>query len=129
MSTISRVRYIKDFDGHKFGVMELIYDKGKFGLGMSLCNTKIDKFDRDKGKELAHQRAIECRERNPLLLRDFGNLSIKDIETRSGCVIPMGSSVGDPLFEKVIIVLHSLECITNDMVYTLALSKVKSETA
>ena len=129
MSTISRVRYIrnsfgdKDF-GKKIGVIEVLYKDGKFGVGVSLCNTKIDEFDKEEGKRIAHERAVECRENSPLLLKDLLQCNI---EKTSGCNFPKGWK-GDP-FKKAFDAVSCYESIVNDMVYTLALSKVRAETA
>ena len=44
--------------GNLLGVATLIYDKGKFGVGLSIRNPK-DKFNKAVGKEIAYNRAVE----------------------------------------------------------------------
>ena len=124
MSVINKTRYIK-IDGTKVGVITMLYDKGHFGIGVSLCNTKIDKFDKDEGKLLAYNRAVDCLDKNPLLLKDIGNLSLSKIETIGGFKFPRNTYEADM---KVCIFLEAYCLLVDDMVYTLALSKVRAET-
>lgn len=126
MSTINRVRYIRDSYGNKFGVMEVLYENGKFGVGISLCNTKIDKFEKSEGRDIAHQRATSCREKTPLLLKDLINCNLEDV---AGCNLPnVKGNFGDPALVKACNIIRCYELLVEDIIYTLALSKVRAET-
>lgn len=46
------------------GVATLIYDKGKFGVGVSVLNDK-DKFDKLVGRTISYNRALESLKTNP----------------------------------------------------------------
>jgi len=123
MSTINKTRYIK-VDG-KVGVMTMVYDKGHFGIGVSLCNTKIDKFDKDEGKKIAYERAVNCLNKNPLLLKDISKLGIHKMETIGGFTFPKHTLEADA---KLYFAVKTYCLLVEDMIYTLALSKVRAET-
>lgn len=58
--------FVRDrVEGNKgIGVTTLIYDKGKFGVGVSVLNSK-DKFDKIVGKTIALNRAFESLKNRP----------------------------------------------------------------
>lgn len=126
MSIINKTRYIRDLDTNsKVGVITLVYDKGHFGLGVSLCNSKADKFDRNEGKEIAYSRAVECLSKTPMLLKDINSIGVERMETLAGFKFPKTTYEADV---KVFSTLKAYCLLIDDMIYTLALSKVRAET-
>jgi len=132
MSIINKTRYIRDLDTNsKVGVITLVYDKGHFGLGVSLCNSKADKFNRDKGKEIAYSRAIECLSKTPMLLKDINSIDVERMETLAGFKFPKTTGCLKTTYEASVKVFSTWKAyclLIDDMVYTLALSKVRAET-
>jgi len=58
--------YVKDvfgFNGN-YGVATLLYQKGRFGIGISVRNPQ-DNFSKTAGKEIAYERALANLEANP----------------------------------------------------------------
>ena len=126
MSIISKTRYIRDLDTNsRVGVITLVYDKGHFGLGVSLCNTNIDQFNRDEGKKMAYARAVDCLAKNPMLLKDISNVGVNRMEEIGGFKFPRNTYEADA---KVFSTIKTYCLLIEDMVYTLALSKVRAET-
>lgn len=121
-----KTRYIRDLDTNsRVGVITLVYDKGHFGLGVSLCNTGVDKFDRNEGKRLSYERAVECLAKTPMLLKDLGNVGINRMEETGGFKFPRSTYEADA---KVFSTIKAYRLLIDDMIYTLALSKVRAET-
>ena len=131
---IERTRYVEDFDGNRFGVISLIYDKGNFGLGISLCRPtpdkdgNVDKFDKETGVRLAKERALKSLETDHYLLKDFlftgrstidfskYNISLPEFNYRN-----LASSIRSSCLEMDFL------RICEDMIYTLALTKVRED--
>ena len=100
----------------------MVYDKGKFGVGVSLCNFREDKFDRTEGVRLATERAYESHKNNGLLLKDVVNLQNAESFKVCGCKLPKGS------YDKIVSVADAYVNLVDDMIYTIALNKVRAET-
>lgn len=54
----------------KIGVCYMVYDKGKFGVGVSFCSP-IDTFDKTEGVFLARGRAFKDLETNPKTMKQL----------------------------------------------------------
>ena len=121
---IERTRYIKDSYGNKYGVVTIIYNEGRFGAGMSLCNE--DKFDKVVGKEMALKRAME---NQTLLLKDLTQANtFPRFAKVTGCNIPLTSSRDYAMENKLYDAFGTFIVTVHDIIYTLALAKVKAET-
>jgi len=130
---IERIRYIKTLFGNvKQGVIVLLYDQGHFGVGMSFCNSSEDKFDKEVGKKLARDRAMESLKKGNLYLRDLDKaVDPFTICKLAGCNFPLGQRIvekDDDHPYKICDIVDTFTMAVSDLIYTLALSKVKSET-
>lgn len=133
---IERVRYVKSsVDNSKQGVLVLVYDKGYFGAGLSFCKVseeETDKFDKEVGKSLARARAMECLKNNKLYLRDLDKATDPmTILKLTGCNFPQGNAAmakDEELIVKLFDIVTTFSATVADMIYTLALAKVKAET-
>lgn len=123
---ITRTKYVKGQNGKKLGVVALIYTEGYFGVGVSLCNEE-DKFDNRVGTGLAIERAEKVRKENPLYLKDLTNLTLAKVSQLTGCSIPLGMNCSTSEFLKGMHLMDTLSDVVTDMIYTLAIDKVKSE--
>ena len=127
---IERIAYVRDneCDRNPIGVVVLQYLDGHFGVGVSLCKTDEDKFDKVTGKAMAMFRAQTCYIENPLLLKDVVKLGIEDFFTLGGIKFTPTNSTSEETFERLVRAYETYGSVVEDMVYTLALAKVKAET-
>lgn len=127
-----RTRYVRDIDGTKCGVVTILYENGKFGAGMSLCKMDEDAFDRKAGKELARTRALASLNNDNLLLKDLTHAScLHRIAKITGCSFPQVSNVDridEATENRTMDAAAAFIMTVHDMIYTLALAKVKDET-
>ena len=126
---IERIRYIKDDFGEKSGVVDIVYDKGYFGLGISLCSVGEDKFVKAEGKKIAHERALESLKEFKMLVKDFSHIRENwgSVKKYSKCNIPLGvCNMGFPMqrdYDTYTTVCDTFE----DMLYTLAIAKSRAD--
>ena len=126
---IERIAYVRDpFTRDPFGVVVLRYENGRFGVGVSLCKMDEDKFDKRFGRELASKRAQTCHGENPLLLKDIARLDIKDFLDLGGLTYIPTNGTSEDTFERLVRSFETYGSVVEDLIYTLALAKVKSET-
>lgn len=127
---IERIAYVRDneYDRNPIGVVVLQYLDGHFGVGVSLCKTDEDKFDKAMGKSLAQFRAQFCYTENPLLLKDIVKLGIDEFFEFGGVKFTPTNNTSEETFERLVRAYETYGSVVDDMVYTLALSKVKAET-
>lgn len=138
---IERTRYIKDYDGTKLGVITFLYENGKFGAGMSICKIDEDKFDKVAGKTLAMERAVANLNAAPVLLKDLVKVrDLKSLAKITSCSIPKNMNVKITLTDdgeeevegvdtvyRMITALEAFRSLFGDMLYTLALTKVRED--
>lgn len=127
---IERIAYVRDndYDRSPIGVVVLRYENGHFGVGVSLCKIDEDKFDKATGKAMAQNRAQICYIENPLLLKDIVKLDIEDFLKCGGIKYNPTNSTSEETFERLVHAFETYLNVVDDMIYTLALAKVKSET-
>lgn len=127
---IERIAYVRDdeYERNPIGVVVLRYDEGHFGVGVSLCKIDEDKFDKATGKAMAQNRAQICYIENPLLLKDIVKLGIEDFFALGGVKFTPTNNTSEETFERLVHAYETYGSVVDDMVYTLALAKVKAET-
>lgn len=127
---IERIAYVRDneYDRNPIGVVVLRYDEGHFGVGVSLCKTDEDKFDKVTGKAMAMARAKTCYVEKPLLLKDIVKLGIDEFFEFGGVKFTPTNNTSEETFERLVRAFETYGSVVDDMVYTLALAKVKAET-
>ena len=119
---IERTRYVDNCIG-KVGAITVVYDKGHFGIGVSICRTDLDRFVKSTGKNLSRERAIANLKESKILLKDLRSVNGLNISlTALGVKMPTMTRGDLWVFE------YTLTKLVNDMIYTLALTKVKDET-
>ena len=124
-----RTRYVRDIDGSRVGVVTILYENGKFGAGMSLCRTDEDKFDCELGKQMAKDRALQSMNNSHLLLKDLTQATCFHRVARvTGCEFPQTKHMSFETEDRIVDAVGTFIVTVQDMIYTLALSKVKSET-
>ena len=126
---IERTMYVKDcFSGNKVGVITIIYDGNRFGVGVSMCKVDEDKFDKVIGKELAMSRAKECLTKTPMLLKDLTSVgSLFRLSKLSGCGLPTTINVDCDTYDREEALIDTYNYAVKDMIYTLALRYVQSD--
>lgn len=127
---IERIAYVRDneYDRNPIGVVVLQYLDGHFGVGVSLCKTDEDRFNKVTGVNMAENRAQICYVENPLLLKDIVKLGIEDFFTLGGVKFTPTNNTSEETFERLVHAFETYSSVVEDMVYTLALAKVKAET-
>lgn len=126
---IERIAYVRDHETRDpFGVVVLRYENGHFGVGASLCKMDEDKFDKKFGRELASKRAQTCHDENHLLLKDIARLDIQNFLKLGGVTFTPTNGTSEDTFERLVRSFETYLDVVTDMIYTLALAKVKSET-
>ena len=125
---IERISYVRDDERNPIGVVVLRYLDGHFGVGVSLCKVGEDKFDKITGKSMAMARAQICQIEHPMLLKDVVKLGIEDFFTLGGLKYTPTNNTSEETFERLVTAFETYTNVVEDMVYTLALAKVKSET-
>lgn len=126
---IERIAYVRDPETRDpFGVVVLRYENGHFGVGASLCKMDEDKFDKKFGRELASKRAQTCHGENALLLKDIARLDIQNFLKLGGVTFTPTNGTSEDTFERLVRSYETYLDVVTDMIYTLALAKVKSET-
>lgn len=127
---IERIAYVRndEYERNPIGVVVLRYDEGHFGVGVSLCKTDEDKFNKVTGVNMAENRAQTCYNENPLLLKDIVKLGIEDFFTLGGIKYTPTNNTSEDTFERLVHAFETYSNVVDDMVYTLALAKVKAET-
>ena len=103
--------YVKDaWMDRSLGVATLVYDNGKFGVGISIRNFK-DSFNKAVGKDIARERALANLEANPFT-------QISDIVNRFRDEF-YRTLPGAP-FTKVAIFESRYHCIKEEMCFKMA---------
>ena len=127
---IERIAYVRDdeYERNPIGVVVLRYDEGHFGVGLSLCKVDEDKFDKITGKSMAMARAQICYNEHNLLLKDIVKLDIDDFLKCGGLKYNPTKNTSEETFERLVHAFETYLNVVDDMIYTLALAKVKSET-
>ena len=126
---IERTRYVEDFYGNRFGVVSIIYDKGHFGVGISICRTSpdhdgnFDKFNKEVGLKIAKERAQKSLETDNYLLKDFLFTDGRVDFNRYSFKLPVFKADDARAYCFELDFIRTCE----DMIYTLALTKVKED--
>ena len=124
-----RTRYVRDVDGTRVGVVTILYENGRFGAGMSLCRTDEDRFDCELGKKMAKERALENMNKKHVLLKDLTQATnLYRIARVTGCNFPLTKDMTVETENRVFDATGTFIITVHDMIYTLALAKVKAET-
>ena len=130
LNMIERIADVRDndCDRNPIGVVVLQYLDGHFGVGVSLCKTDEDRFDKATGKGMAQNRAQICYVENPLLLKDIVKLGIDEFFEFGGVKFTPTNNTSEETYERLVHAFETYLNVVDDMIYTLALAKVKSET-
>ena len=125
---IERTRYLRNVDGSKYGVITLLYQNGHFGAGISLCNTDEDIFNAEEGKRLAKDRALYSFTTKNLLMKDLRRANVPYRVARiTDCNFPQSLNNNFKMVYKMWETTTSFIKAVDDMIYTIALAKVKAD--
>jgi hypothetical protein len=136
---IEKTRYVDlgilfNSPGHsrRVGVVDVLYDKGYFGIGVSMCAPQ-DKFNKEEGKEIARERAESRLINNPLLLKDIEKMVLTWDKKYAAEITQCDYFTHHDNLREVdgfdirCACEKTVELAWRDMLYTLALSKSKAD--
>ena len=129
---LERSIYVRGLNNNPIGMVTVIEDEGRFGIGWSICN-ELDKFNREEAKRISRERAVKDHAENIRWFKDVSQVT--EFEDLGITLPPVKTGfVNDFLYTKAsILALHeefdyTLRRCIREVIYTCALQYLKNET-